>query len=87
MRRQEFLVDGGEPYASTSNESGGTSSHSPIAARASSAAGLVVLGLLYWFISLLIRGGGGQEFGFATYAFLILAAVRFVVVMRSRGRR
>jgi hypothetical protein len=51
------------------------------------AAGLAVFGLLCWYVGLMIMGGGGQEFFVAGYAFLILAAVRFVWAVASRGGR
>ena len=36
------------------------------------AAGLAVLALLCWFLSLMIMGGGAQELVVPAYAFLIL---------------
>ena len=50
------------------------------------AAGLAVLALLCWFFSLMIMGRGAQELVVPAYAFIILAAVRFVWVVVSRVR-
>jgi hypothetical protein len=50
------------------------------------AAGLAILGLSCSQVGLMIMGGGGQVFFVASYAFFILAAVRFVWVVASRGR-
>lgn len=50
------------------------------------AAGLAVLGLLCSYVGMMIPSRGAQQFFVAFYAFLILAAVRFVWVVVSRGR-
>lgn len=49
------------------------------------ATGLAVLGLLCWSLTLMIRSRGAQDFAVAGYAFVILAAARFVWVVVSRG--
>lgn len=51
------------------------------------AAGLVVLALLCFYVGMMIPSRGAQEFVVPAYAFLILAAVRFVWARCPRGER